>query len=416
MSSTFDRAAVHPVLACADAIEVALKDAADAQVVFMDPADKRSALMRLARLEARLAALKLRLMAASDDVALAEGARDVAALMTHHTRGDYGASRRDLALAEALDRRWSAVWPRGLGAGDLNVAQAQVITRALDELPSEKVSAEVLRDAEAHLVAQAAEFGPRELRVLGRRILDIVAPEIGEQHEAEQLAAEERRAERRTSLVSKRLGDGTTRITINVPGRRRQPGWHTYLEAFTSPRHQRCGEGDRIPVDRKRGQAFCALLEAVDPKRLPVHGGDATTLIVTVTLDALRKELGTAELGPADKLTAGEARRLACTAQIIPAVLGGQSEVLDLGRSSRLFKPAQRKAMIIRDRECRAEGCTIPAAWCEAHHWGRPWAKGGRTDLNDGVLLCSWHHHRAHDNTYDSSRMPNGDVRFSRRT
>ena len=334
--------------------------------------------------------------------------------MAHHSRTDYGANRRDLALAEALDRRWAGV-ADGLGAGDLNIAQAQVIVHALDELPSEKLPAEVLQDAEAHLVAQAAEFGPRELRVLGRRILDSVAPEIGEQHEAEQLAEEERRAERRTSLVSKRLGDGTTRITINLPDAA-ATRLHTYLEAFTSPRHQGAGEGDRIAVDCKRGQAFCALLEAIDPKRLPAHGGDATTVIVSVTLDALRKELGTAELGPADKLTAGEVRRLACTAQIIPAVLGGKSEILDLGRSSRLFKPAQRKAMIIRDRECRAEGCTIPAAWCEAHHWGRPWAQGGRTDLKDGLLLCSWHHHRAHDATYDSSRMPNGDVRFSRRT
>ncbi len=278
--------------------------------------------------------------------------------MTHHTRGDYGANRRDLALAEALDRRWTDV-AAALGAGDLNVAQAQVITRALDELPSDKLPAEVLAAAEAHLVAQAAEFGPRELRVLGRRILDIVAPEIGEQHEAEQLAAEERRAEHTTSLVSKRLGDGTTRIAINVPDSV-ATRLHTYLEAFTCPRHLGAGEGDRIPVDRKRGQAFCSLLEAIDPKRLPAHGGDATTVIVTVSLDELRKELGTAELGPADKLTAGEVRRLACTAPIIPAVLGGKSEVLDLGRASRLFKPAQRKAMIIRDRECRAEGCTDP--------------------------------------------------------
>ena len=292
-----------------------------------------------------------------------------------------------------------------------------MITHALEELPTDKVAAEVLADAEAHLVAEAAHFGPRELRVLGRRILDIVAPEIGEQHEAEQLAEEERRARRRTSLVSTRLGDGSTRFVINVPDAV-ATRLHTYLEAFTSPRHKEggTGEADRISVDRKRGQAFCALLEAIDPKRLPVHGGDATTLIVTVSLEDLRKELGTAELGPADKLTAGEVRRLACTAQIIPAVLNGKSEVLDLGRSSRLFKPAQRKAMIIRDRECRAEGCTIPAAWCEAHHWRRPWAKGGRTDLDDGVLLCNWHHHRAHDPTFDSSRMPNGDVRFSRRT
>jgi hypothetical protein len=405
---------VHPVLACIETIGAALKDTADVQVMFMEPGDKRTALVELTRLEAQLSALKLRVMAVADDVALAEGARDVAALEAHHSRGDYGTSRRNLALAEALDRRWLGV-AAGLGAGDLNVAQAHVITRALDELPSEKLPSEVLQDAEARLVVEAAHFGPRELRVLGRRILDIVAPEIGEQHEAEQLAAEERRAERRTSLVSKRLGDGTTRITINLPDAS-AARLHTYLEAFTSPRHHGAGEGDRIPADRKRGQAFCALLETIDPKRLPAHGGDATTLIVTVALDDLRKDLGTADLGPSDKLTAGEVRRLACTAQIIPAVLGGKSEVLDLGRSSRLFKPAQRKAMIIRDRECRAEGCTIPAAWCEAHHWGRPWAEGGRTDLKDGLLLCNWHHHRAHDTTYDSSRMPNGDVRFSRRT
>ena len=295
------------------------------------------------------------------------------------------------------------------------MAQAHVITHALDELPTDKVPAEVLAAAEAHLVAQAAHFGPRELRVLGRRILDIVAPEIGEQHEAEQLAEEERRAERRTSLVSTRLGDGTTRITINLPDAV-AARLHTYLEAFTSPRHQGAGEADRIPVDRKRGQAFCALLEALDPKRLPAHGGDATTLIVTVSLDELRKELGTAELGPRTSSPPARYAGWPAPPRSSRPSSAAKSEVLDLGRSSRLFKPAQRKAMIIRDRECRAEGCTIPAAWCEAHHWGRPWAQGGRTDLKDGVLLCSWHHHRAHDDHYDASRMPNGDVRFSRRT
>lgn len=412
MSSTFDH--VHPVLACAEDIEAALKETADFQVVFMAPSDKKAALLALTRLESQLAGLRMRLMAVSDDVALAEGARDVVALVTHHTRTDAGSNRRDLALAEALDRRWSQV-ADALGLGEVNVAQAQVICHALDELPAEKVGPELVAKAEAHLVAKAAEFGPRELRMLGRRILDIVAPEIGEQHEAEQLAKEERAAERKTSLTSKRLGDGSTRITINVPDAV-ATRLNTYLEAYTSPRHHGSGEADRIPIARQRGQAFCALMEALDPRRMPAHGGDATTVIVTTSLEDLRKDLGSGELGPSDKLTAGEVRRLACTASIIPAVLGGKSEVLDLGRSSRLFKPAQRKAMIIRDRECRAEGCTIPAVWCEAHHWGTPWAKGGLTDLKDGVLLCSWHHHRAHDPGFDPSRTPNGDVRFHKRT
>ncbi|HET7069210.1 MAG TPA: HNH endonuclease signature motif containing protein, partial [Nocardioides sp.] len=65
---------------------------------------------------------------------------------------------------------------------------------------------------------------------------------------------------------------------------------------------------------------------------------------------------------------------------------------------------------------CRTEGCTIPAAWCEAHHAKKPWSQGGRTDLADGVLLCPWHHHRAHDPRYDAQRLPDGDYRFHRRT
>ena len=383
-------------------------------VVFMTPAEKRAALVGLTRIEAQVSAQKLRVMAVADDLALEQGARDVAAVLTHDTRTDAGANRRDFALAEALDKRWAVV-ATALAQGELNLAQARVIIHALDELPSDTVPTEVLRAAEEHLVAQAAEFGPRELRILGRRILDIVAPEIGERHEAEQLAKEERLAERRTSLHSKRLGDGTTRITINVPDSV-AARLNTYLESYTSPRHHGGGEADRIPAARQRGQAFSALLESLDPLRLPAHGGDATTVIVTVSLEHLRRELGTAEIGPSDKLSAGEVRRLACTAKIVPAVLGGKSEVLDLGRASRLFKPAQRKAMIVRDRECRAEGCTIPAAWCEAHHWGTPWVRGGLTDLKDGLLLCSWHHHRVHDTGYDASRLPNGDVRFTRRT
>ncbi len=190
----------------------------------------------------------------------------------------------------------------------------------------------------------------------------------------------------------------------------------TYLEAFTSPRHQGAGEGDRIPVDRKRGQAFCALLEVIDPKRLPAHGGDATTLIVTVSLDDLRKDLGTAELGPADKLTAGEARRLACTAQIIPAVLDGKSEVLDLGRSS----------TAVQTRPAQGDDHPRPGVPRRGLHHPRGLVRGpplGQT------LGRRWPHRPEGRRTplqlapppstrltYDSSRLPNGDVRFSRRT
>ena len=79
---------------------------------------------------------------------------------------------------------------------------------------------------------------------------------------------------------------------------------------------------ERLPHEVRLGQAFCSLLETIDPKRLPLHGGDATTMVVTVDL--------------------AEARRLACTAGVVPVVLGGESEVLDLGvAAAGLPGPAQ---------------------------------------------------------------------------
>jgi len=71
--------------------------------------------------------------------------------------------------------------------------------------------------------------------------------------------------------------------------------------------------------------------------------------------------------------------------------------------------------MMLRDRCCRAESCDVPATWCEAHHL-KPWSHGGATNLTDGITLCSHHHHRAHDTNYRTQRLPNGDLRFHRRT
>jgi hypothetical protein len=173
--------------------------------------------------------------------------------------------------------------------------------------------------------------------------------------------------------------------------------------------------GKRLPWARVRGIAFCSLLEAMDPQRMPLQGGGATTVTVTIDLAALRTGLGAGTLSDGTRISAGQARRLACRAGIVPAVLGGRSEVLDLGRTSRFFSAKQRHAAALRHPQCRAHGCDVPAAWCEAHHSRDPWASGGTTDLADLMMLCPWHHHRAHDDSYLTKKLPNGDVRFHRR-
>lgn len=88
-------------------------------------------------------------------------------------------------------------------------------------------------------------------------------------------------------------------------------------------------------------------------------------------------------------------RPLSCEAELIPAVLGSNGAILDMGRKARLFTVDQRRALIVRDRGCAAPNCTIPAPWCDAHHVD-PWKSGGSTSIANAVLLCSHHHHAVH--------------------
>ncbi len=410
----------HPLVTCAAQMAAALKDVADVEPTFMSAGEKREALLELSRVAGQLAELRLRVLAAADEVGEETAARDAAAWLAHAARLDRGQVRRDGRLAAALDHRWTRV-AAALRDGAVNLDQAHEIVRALEALPDD-VAPDILVQAEERLIEKAAEFGPRSLRILGRRILDVVAPEVAEEHERKRLEKEDADAEKATFLTSRRRGDGTTDLRIRLSDAAADR-LMAYLEAFTSPRRtpRRGGAAsdqrsdDRRPYDQRLGHAFVAFLESVDPRRMPLHGGDATTVIVTLDLEALLSGLGVALIGD-QPISAAEARRMACTASILPMVLGGESEILDQGRARRLFTPAQRKAMAVRDRHCRAEGCDVPAGWCEAHHANRPWSQGGRTDLDDGVLLCSWHHHRAHDHRYDARRQPNGDLRFSRRT
>jgi hypothetical protein len=402
---------LHPVLAAAAVVDGALRDVVDIDPMYMSVEDKGSALLALSSVIDRADELRMRVLAAADDLAAEEGARDAAAWLAYHARRDPGECRRSLRLARSLaDRETTSV---ALRRGEINVAQAEVVVRAIDDLPAE-IDDAVRSAAEERLVEEAGRFGPRALRVLGRRVLDVVAPEVAEDLERRLLEKEEARAARRTNLSTRRNGDGTTDIRVRVADLVCDR-LLTYLEAFTSPRREDGGPAeDRRPHGQRLGAAFASFLEAADPARLPLHGGDATTMLVTLDLEVLRSGLGAAYVGD-EPMSAAEARRLSCTASIIPVVLGGASQVLDLGRSRRLYSRAQRKALAVAQSTCGADGCDIPAAWCEAHHAGEVWSRGGRTDLADGVLLCSFHHHRAHDRHYELDRMPDGRVRFHRR-
>jgi Domain of unknown function (DUF222) len=353
-------------------------------------------------------------LAAADDVAEETGARSTATWVADQTRQAHGAVRRDATLAKALTTRWTRTW-QAFAAGAVNAAQARVITEALDALPK-VLDAGLVAKAEAHLVEQAAEFGPRDLARLGERVLEAVAPEMAEEAEYQRLLAYERRARAATRLFFRPRGDGSTDLTARVP----DPVAHrlrTYLDGYTSPRNKSLGEVDQLPLSRRRGQAFCAVLENLPAKGLPRQGGSATTISVVIDYATLLADLHTAGVAltsTGDPITASEARRLLCSAGIMPFVMSGKTVIHDQGRARRYFEDNLRAALNLLYPECTAAGCSIPAAWCEAHH-RTPWSRGGKTRLEDGTLLCPFHHHRTHDPAWDTTYHHDGSTTFTRR-
>ncbi|OIJ23922.1 HNH endonuclease signature motif containing protein, partial [Nocardioides luteus] len=400
------------------AIETALHDLVATDPVYWRTEQKKNLLERLEKLQAQQAALKLRMLASGGDIAEETGDKDASAWMRAELLVDKGAARSQLKLATRVAKY--GLIAAGLAEGVVSENKARVITSALDAIENDPVaSAEDLVLAEKLLVDYATRLTAHELRVVGKRILREIDPARFEDAEAKALLAEEERAQQRTALRVWDNHDGTIGFDGVLPtsvGMR----FKRLVEAYAQPRKQHLlDKGAPLPPwERLMGQGFTRLLETIDPASLPRHGGDATTINVVISLDELSKDLGIATLGYDETngttISAAEARRMACNATIIPWVLGGDSEVLDAGRASRLFQPIQRKALRLWHKCCQAEGCDMPPEWCDAHHLD-PWATGGKTDLKDGALLCPHHHRLAHNPAYTHERLPDGTIRFTRR-
>ncbi len=419
---SLDRSIDHWGTNPGDAIDAALKaiETALQGLLATDPTywrtdQKKDLLERLEKLQAQQAALKLRVLASAGDIAEETGAKDVSGWMRTELLVDKAVARSQVKLAAAVTKY--ELVADGLAEGVVSQDKARVITQALDQIEADPAaSGEDLILAEKLLVDHAARLTANELKIVGRRILSEIDPERFEAAEAKALQREEEHAQRRTFFQSRDNGDGTIDIDARVS---RAVGMRlrTQLDSLAQPRKLSAEDkGRKAPYDRLLGQAFARVVETYDVENLPRHGGHGTTVFITMSVDDLRKDLGTAALGfDGEQISAAEARRMACNADLVPVVLGTDSEILDFGRTARLAYPVQHRALRLRDKCCQAEDCDAPAAWTEAHHL-KPWSGGGRTNLANMVLLCASDHRRIHDPNYGYERLPDGRIRFTRHT
>ena len=379
------------------------------------------ALADLARLESMVCALKLQVLAEADrrQIAEDEAATGTPAWAAKLTGSTQKLMSGGLYFMNLLNEKYHAT-REAFADGGIELDQVKAIVRAAEKIPA-AATEEERRDAEAALVAKAVNgMNARGLRQAGRRMLDQINERLADEQESDMLEDENDEAEVQTTMRVWDNGDGTFSGKFTIP----ELHGHllkSFLENLSSPRRlgrNKAGEpitdesvqstSNGLNYYEKLGASFVELLEHMPTKEF---GGVAATMIVKIDHDRLRDGLGSAGIDTGVNIATSVARRLACNAGILPAVLGGRSEILDLGRTRRLHSKAQRYALSLLYDTCAAEGCERPFAWTEIHH-PEPWSEGGATDLDNGLPLCGHHHRRAHDRRYVMTILPSGEVRF----
>ncbi|WP_433315520.1 DUF222 domain-containing protein [Micromonospora sp. CA-269861] len=384
------------VAACADAAAWALPEH-----------DLIAALDAAHRLQQRLAAVSLTLIREIDGrgTARGQGASSTAVWLRERLRLTIPAARRLVDLATALDTGNPGI-RQALADGHITLDQARVITDTVTTVQA-TAGTEAADKAVGVLTDWATQFDPTHLRKLGTRILDHVAPDIADAAAQAALEAEDRRAARDRHLTISEQTDGRLRLT-GILDAETAGLLRAAIDPLTAPR----GPDDQRTAGQRRHDALADLFRlTLRTNELPEHGGDPAQIVVTTSYDGLIRQLGTGALDTGLHLTPETVRRLACDATILPTVLSGAGQPLDVGRQRRLITGPLRRALVLRDRGCAFPGCDRPPRWCHAHHIHH-WADGGTTSLANAVLLCGHHHRHLHHSDWTVQLAGDGHPEF----
>jgi hypothetical protein len=404
----------HRVGAAVSAARTAIGSVAGERLWSMTAGETEQALDDLAALEAQIAELKARALSHAERLGLpAEmGARSVAVLLARRQRLTRPEAHRQARLATGLDAHPTTA--AAMSEGRIRDEQALAIIAGVDALPDE-LDAGLVVKAEEHLIELAAEYDAKALKGFARTILEVVAPELAEAHLAKQLEKLERDAEDANRFRIWETPQGRFKGDFDLDGFS-GAALKKALHATAAPKHRAAKGplGERLPTVERLGAAFAEYVRRYPAGKLPQAGGLNATVVVLISLETLLGGIESAKLDTGEHISADLARRIACEAGIIPAVLGGRSEVLDLGRSRRFHSRAQRIKATIEQGGCIEEGCDAPPAFTQMHHPTK-FSDGGGTN-RDGWMLCPSAHRRVHDPRYTHELLPNGKVRFHRRT
>jgi hypothetical protein len=177
--------------------------------------------------------------------------------------------------------------------------------------------------------------------------------------------------------------------------------------------------GDRIPampdeasdlrVGSRRADALVALCStelAQDPDQ------DRATIVVHAELDAVLDGDLNAMIEDGPVIGGTTLQRLLCNARVQAVVEHPDGSVQGVGRPAREPAAWMMRQLRHRDACCRFPGCDS-RRFTQAHHieWR---SRGGATELDNLVLICSFHHKLVHEHGWRIERDPTGEFTWVR--
>ncbi|NYI67514.1 hypothetical protein BJY26_001820 [Spelaeicoccus albus] len=339
--------------------------------------------------------------AASGDWA-ADGDKTLESWLGHHTGTGYGPAKSDVDMATTLEDL--PALGQALEDGEVTVEHVRVTSRKYSRGSDAQKEALSSAEGQADLVHKA---GRADAGAFGKQLDQDLARIDAAKLERDRDAVRRRRF---VKLSDRNGGVQIDGFVDPVAGEHLRAA----LDAAT-PRPS--AEDTRTPGNRRADALTAIARHALDSGDYKTGGNVRPHVMATLSASewadwqrsgkAPTRAPG-ATIGDNIPLAPSEIDTLLCDCTLMRAVLDPDGQPVDLGRNKRTFTAYQRKALLLRDRHCTWPGCTMPGTYTEDHHVDEWAADNGTTSIDNGVLVCSFHHHYIHSHDITISPIQGG--------
>ena len=269
-------------------------------------------------------------------------------------------------------------------AGRTSLRHVEVVARLLGGDAAGRLSPDDWATAEKQLAGWAGEYTPTELRNWGMALVELLDQDGAE--------PDDRPPVRVNELFLSRLPDGGGKLKGRFEDAAMFDAIAAVLDAHATPL---TGDDDRSTAQRQAEALVDVCGYVLDHGDVPECGGHRPHVNVVIRLEDLEKRAKAGCLDFGGRVTPESLRMLCCDAGVVPVVMSGTGQPLDVGRVTRTIPDGLRRAVAARDRGCAHPGCGRPVSWTHCHHIV-PWELGGETNLSNLVMLCAAHHRQIH--------------------